>query len=143
MNKKTRDRLFMAISFVLCVLLFAVKWTGGVWHAVFGILLTVLMVGHMCKQYVKMKYRKTSVQAVDQVMMAALIVMFGTGMLIHPLQDVFLILMLHKLSAIVFVLATIGHVLQHRAESSRLVRAGKEVEKQEMPGGRSDAEPAM
>ena len=41
--------------------------------------------------------------------------MFVTGMLLHPMQGVFIIKLLHKLSAIVFILGTVAHVVQHRA----------------------------
>lgn len=112
---KTREKIFIAVTIVFCALLFAVRLTGPLWHAVIGVLLTVTVVGHLCKQMVKMKYRKPAIRWVDEILLAATVVMFVTGMLLHPMQGVFIIKLLHKLSAIVFILGTVAHVVQHRA----------------------------
>lgn len=112
---RTREKVFMAVAVVLCVLLFAVRLTGPIWHAVIGVLLTVTVVGHLCKQMAKMKYRNPAIRVVDQILLAATIVMFVTGLLSHPMQGMLVIKLLHKLSAIVFILGTIAHVVQHRA----------------------------
>lgn len=111
--KKTREKLFMAVTLILCVLLFLEHFTGEIWHAVFGVLLIVLMVGHLCRQMVKLRYQKTAVRVVDEVLLGALVVLFVTGMLLHPLQGMLAIKLVHKLAAIVFVLGIIGHIVQH------------------------------
>ena len=51
---------------------------------------------------------------VDRMILFAFTVVLATGILIHPLQGAFLILILHKISSGVLVLGTIAHVLQHR-----------------------------
>lgn len=112
---KTREKIFIVVTIVLCALLFAVRLTGLLWHVVFGVLLTVTVVGHLCKQMAKMKYRKKEIRWIDEMLLAAMAVMFITGIMLHPMQGVFAIRLLHKLSAIVFVLGTIAHVLQHNA----------------------------
>ena len=112
--KKTRENLFVAATLLLCVLLFLGHFTGEIWHVVFGVLLVVLMAGHLCRQMVKLRYQKRSVRVADEVLLGALVVLLVTGMLLHPLQGMLGIKLVHKLAAIVFVLGTIGHIVQHR-----------------------------
>lgn len=115
---KNKERIFLALTLVICVLLFAERLTGEICHAILGVLLIVVVGGHICTQMVKMRYQKTSVRVVDQVLIAALLILFATGILMHPLQGILILKILHKLSAVVFVLAIIGHVIQHRTETS-------------------------
>lgn len=111
MNK---NRLFMIITPVLCVLLFLQRLTGGILHAVFGLLLAVMMVVHVCRHMGKFRNKKLSVRVVDVVLMAALAVLVLTGILAHPLHGVLAVKILHKLSAVIFVLAGIGHAVQYK-----------------------------
>lgn len=111
---KKKEKLFMAVALLFCVLLFLQRLTGEIGHAVFGILLTILVIVHMCRQITKMKHKKMSVQIADWVLMAALAVLFLTGMLLHPLQGMLIIKILHKLAAVIFVLVILVHILQHR-----------------------------
>lgn len=124
MNRR-REKIFLTATMVLCVLLFAVRLTGPLLHVVLGILLTVIMCIHIRKQFVKMKYQKPAIRLVDQVLFAALAIMFISGMLMHPLQEVVLVKLLHKLSAVLFILCMIGHAAQHRARRCRA--GGKNV----------------
>lgn len=114
---KTREKIFMVVTVILCVLLFAERLTGEIWHAVIGVLLIVMLVGHMLKQKPKMEYQKSTVRILDQVLLGALIVLFVTGMLLHPLQGALALKILHKLAAVVFVLGIIGHIVQHRTKA--------------------------
>lgn len=111
----TKGKIFLAAILVLCGVLFAERLTGDIWHAVIGMLLIVIMGGHICIQHKKLKYQKASIRIVDEVLMGTLIVLFATGMLLHPFQGVLILKILHKLSAVLFVLGIIGHAIQHRA----------------------------
>lgn len=110
---KTKNKLFLAVSLILCVLLFAIRVTGATWHVVCGVILTCMMVKHTCTRMARMKKQKMAIQIVDQVLLAALVTMFVSGMLIHPLHGMLVVKMVHKLSAVVFVLAILGHAAQH------------------------------
>lgn len=110
---KRNNKLFMAAVFVLCVLLFMERLTGGVLHAIFGIVLAVMFAVHVCKSNKQMKYRKTSVQAVDWILIAALIVLVVSGILLHPLGGLLILKIIHKLAAVIFVLGLFAHILQH------------------------------
>lgn len=110
---KKSERLLMIITLVLCVLLFAERLTGGILHAVCGILLAVIVGRHTYVEFRKMKYKKSAVRVVDWVLVAALAVLIVTGILLHPLQGVLAVKILHKLAAVVFVLGLIAHVVQH------------------------------
>lgn len=61
-----------------------------------------------------MKYRVRSLQLVDALLLGTLAVLMITGILLHPLHGVLIVLILHKLSAVLFVLGLITHVVQHR-----------------------------
>lgn len=111
--KKTTNKIFFAVSVVLCALLFAIRLTGAKWHVVLGIILTCMMVKHTFTRMGRMKKQKLAIQMVDQVLLAALAAMFVSGMLIHPLHGMLAVKILHKLSSVVFVLAMLGHVAQH------------------------------
>lgn len=58
--------------------------------------------------------QKASVLFVDRILLAALIVVFLSGILLHPLQQVFVIKMVHKVSSVILVIGVIVHILQHR-----------------------------
>lgn len=121
--KKMKNKIFLAVSLVLCVLLSAIRLTGAKWHVALGCILTCMMVKHTCTRMARMKKQKLAIQVVDQVLLAALATMFASGMLIHPLQGMLAVKMLHKLSSAVFVLAMLGHAAQHspvrRAEKKK------------------------
>lgn len=124
---KKKEKLFMAVTLALCVLLFLQGLTGEIGHAVFGILLSILVIVHMCRQITKMKYKKMPVQIADWVLMAALAVLFLTGMLLHPLQGALIIKILHKLAAVIFVLGIFVHIAQHRKvkQAENLIAGGE------------------
>lgn len=117
--KKKKERVFLIVTLLFCAVLFAERLTGEIWHAVIGVLLTVLVVGHVGKQIAKMRYRSLAIRIIDEVLLVALFVIFLTGMLMHPLQGVLAVKILHKLSSAVFVLGTFGHVLQHRTDGAK------------------------
>lgn len=110
-----KQHLIMAIFIlVLCVLLFLQRLTGGIWHAVLGILLTVIVVVHLCRQNRRMKHGPPSVRVVDWALIALLAVLFVSGMLLHPLRDALALKIIHKLSAVLFVAGILVHIVQHR-----------------------------
>ena len=109
-----RDKLFVRIASLLWLLLFCKRLTGEVCHVILGLLLIIMIVVHVCRHMRKIKYKKPAVQMVDRMILFAFTVVLATGILIHPLQGAFLILILHKISSGVLVLGTIAHVLQHR-----------------------------
>lgn len=115
MHKK-KEKLLMIITIVLCVLLFAKELTGDLLHGILGLLLLIVILIHVCRQMKKMKYKKASIRKVDIMLMASLAVLVLTGILLHPLQGMLLLKILHKLSAVLFVIGMIVHVLQHRKE---------------------------
>ncbi len=112
---RTRERIGLGVVLVLCGVLFAERLTGEIRHAVLGMFLIGVAAVHICRHYAKTKYQKSGIQLVNQVMLSALLVLFVTGMLLHPLQGVLVLKLLHKLSAVLLILGMIGHVIQHRA----------------------------
>lgn len=99
---------------ILCILLFGVKLTGGKLHAVLGILLVILTLAHVMKYKKKLGYISFSLKLVDETLLAAMATMLVTGILMHPLKEIIVVMILHKLSSVIFCLGCIAHVLQHK-----------------------------
>lgn len=117
MNEK-KEKLFLIITLVLCLVLF-LKWlTGEIGHILLGMFLIILLVVHICKKFGKIKYMNQSVRLVDWGLMAALAVVFVTGMLLHPLHGMMVIKILHKLFSVLLAVGMIVHVVQHRDRKS-------------------------
>lgn len=125
---KWKNKLFFIVSVILCILLFAVRLTGAKWHVALGVILTCMMVKHTCSRWAKVRKQKQALQVVDQILLISLLVMFVSGMLIHPLHGMIIVKLLHKLSSVVFVLAMVGHVLQHMPAKKRVSRQDTCVE---------------
>ncbi|MGN0154695.1 MAG: hypothetical protein ACI4A3_09600 [Lachnospiraceae bacterium] len=113
MNRK-KEKWFTVITLVLCILLFGKRLTGDIWHAVLGMVFMILIAVHVGRHIVKMKYNKRFIRLVDWILMASTVILLLTGILLHPMQGVLLIKILHKISAVLFVLGIILHMVQHR-----------------------------
>lgn len=48
------------------------------------------------------------------ILLLTLIIVFISGILIRPMGDAMVMLAVHKLSAVIFVICNIVHILQHR-----------------------------
>lgn len=115
MRKTIYSKLLLSIiTLALCVLLFLQRLTGGIWHAVLGILLIIVATVHLCRQNAKLKYRTRSIQIIDWTLIALLAILLSTGILLHPLHEVLLLKIIHKLSAVLFVIGIIIHMVQHK-----------------------------
>lgn len=118
MSKTKYSKLLLSFTtLALCVLLFLQRLTGGIWHAIFGILLIVVSMVHLCRQNRKLKHRTRAIQIIDWILIVLLAVLLITGLLLHPLQGVLALKIVHKLSAVLFVLAIIAHMVQHKKKS--------------------------
>ena len=96
----------MSISLILCLLLFCKRLTGEICHVILGMVLSGMTAVHVCRHIGKLKYKKGSVRITDLVM------------LLHPLQGTSVVLILHKMSSVIFVIGMIVHVVQHRLSIS-------------------------
>lgn len=115
MIKTKYSKIFLGIiTLALCILLFLQRITGGIWHTVFGILLIIAAVIHLCRQNAKLKHRARSIQIIDWALIALLAILFLSGLLLHPLNGIPALKIIHKLSAVLFVLGVTAHVIQHR-----------------------------
>lgn len=115
MIKTKYSKIFLSIvTLLLCILLFLQRLTGGIWHAVLGILLIIIAAVHLCRQNAKLKYRTRSIQIIDWALIALLAILLVTGFLLHPLHEIPALKIIHKLSAVLFVLGVIAHLVQHK-----------------------------
>lgn len=111
-----RDKKNMILGIVviaMCVALFLEPLTGEMVHVVLGILVFITLVGHTCRQIVKIKSKKSAVRLVDEGMMVSLTAAFLSGVLMHPLKNAFALVMVHRLAAVVFAICLIAHIMQH------------------------------
>lgn len=105
---------FKIITLFLCVLLFGERLTGDICHAVLGIVLMILIAAHIGQKIAKLKHKSPYIRLTDWVLMAVTAILFLTGILLHPLQGILIIKILHKLSSVLFILGIILHMVQHR-----------------------------
>lgn len=106
----------MIAALILCILLFAERLTGGIWHALLGLALLVLSGGHIWVHRKKMKYREMMIKVIDWFEIIMLILLIVTGILLHPLQGVMFVKIVHKLAAVLFLIGMLWHMWQHRAK---------------------------
>ena len=114
MRNKKNGKLLMGIGLLFCILLFAERLTGELIHAVLGLILAVVVFVHMYRQRVKIRYEKPAARLTDWVIISALAVLVITGILLHPLHEMLILKILHKLAAVCFVIGMIVHLIQHR-----------------------------
>lgn len=107
-----RNRLFAGITFVVCLLLFCKRLTGEGCHAILGMLLMSISAVHVWRHIGKLKYKRRSVQITDWVMLVSLVTALFSGILLHVLQDTVMLLILHKVSAVLLGIGMIVHVIQ-------------------------------
>ena len=110
----SKKNIYLAIvTGILCVLLLAIKLTGPRVHVIGGGLLTVICVKHLWRRMRVLNHMRREVQIVDWVLLVALIAMFLSGILLHPMGDILWIKVVHKLSSVLFIVFVIVHSVQH------------------------------
>lgn len=112
-NEKKR-KLFVLMTLVLCLLLLLERLTGEICHVILGVILMTMILVHVRREIGKLKGKKLPIRLVDWGLFGVLATVFLTGMMLHPLQGVLLIKVLHKLSSVLLVLGMIVHVVQHK-----------------------------
>ncbi len=113
------------VVIAMCVALFLEPLTGETVHVVLGILVFITLVGHTCRQIVKIKSKKSAVRLVDEGMMVSLIAAFLSGVLMHPLKNAFAVVMVHRLAAVVFAICLIAHIMQHFPAIAGITKANR------------------
>lgn len=116
---KSKARVLLGVTIVLVIVLFCVRLTGEVVHALLGVAFTGIMIYHVVKRGKKLSFVPKRYQVVDYVLLITLGVICVSGVLLHPLKDIMLIKILHKLASVVFCIATIGHVVQHKKKGKK------------------------
>lgn len=53
------------------------------------------------------------------ILFITLVIVFVSGILIRPMGDSMVILIVHKLSAVIFVIGSIVHILQHKKRKGK------------------------
>lgn len=110
---KKKQKIFMVILLAMLVLLFMERLTGEIVHAVLGLALVILVAVHMYRLRETWKHRSMAVRVTDIVLLVLMVLLVLTGILAHPMRDVMAVKILHKLSAVLFVIGVIAHIVQH------------------------------
>ena len=90
--------------------------TGEIWHAILGILLILVAAIHIFRQNRKLKAGPPVTIWTNFVLIALWAFLFCTGVMMHPLSGIPVLKFLHKLSAVLFILGIIAHIVQHKKE---------------------------
>ncbi|MCI5647988.1 MAG: hypothetical protein ACI4EG_14705 [Fusicatenibacter sp.] len=106
--------MMMILTLVLCVLLFAERLTGEICHVIFGAVLILLSIVHGYRYRKSWKVQKRGVRITDWVMILSLVVLFLTGMLLHPMQGAIAVKIVHKLAAVSFAAGVLAHAWQKK-----------------------------
>ena len=114
MNKKVKKWLLGITAGLLYIALCCVKLTGGLVHVLLGAVFLIVMVVHMVGNKKRMKYVPKPIKIVDWVMLIAMITVVISGVVLHPMKEIMLVLILHKLSSVVLAITCVIHVVQHR-----------------------------
>lgn len=114
MKTKHKYTVMAVLTLALIVVLFLQRLTGDAVHSVLGLVLTVAMIVHLCRQNAKLGRRPRWIQMVDWALIVVLAVLLVTGILLHPIRDVLALKIAHKLAAVLFALGVIVHIVQHR-----------------------------
>lgn len=105
--------IFMGFMAAACVVLFLQRLTGMGVHAVLGLAVLVLSIRHTIK-YRKIWKTRTKAQKIWEIIMwAGLAVSILTGFLLKPFAESIAVLLIHKLSAVIFVLGLLVHIKEH------------------------------
>lgn len=112
--KKGMKILLLTVTLLLCILLFAQRLTGDVLHAILGMVLTVLLLIHTGRHIMKLRHRSMAIRIADVALFLSLLLLLLPGIVIHPMEGVMILKILHKLSGVVFVLCLVIHAVQHR-----------------------------
>lgn len=119
MKNKKKEKLFIVMTMLLCLALFLQRMTGESWHAVLGVLFIIMIIVHICRKIGKLRYINFSIQLIDWMLMVDLAVVFLSGMLLHHLQGVETVKLLHKFCAVFLLTGMIVHIVQHRKNSRK------------------------
>lgn len=108
----------MALCIVICVYLFCIRWTTVIPHAIVGICFIGAMLVHMGKRLKRVKYVNKSKRVVDYILTVDCVLLLFSGLMAHPMHDVIWIKISHAVTAVLFVIFCIIHVVQHMKKRS-------------------------
>ena len=110
---RNKTYISLAVSMVICIFLFCIKWTTVILHAIVGIIFIGAMLVHMGKRLKRVKYANKSKRVVDYILALDCVVLLLTGLMAHPMQGVIWIKIFHAVTSVLFVVFCIVHVVQH------------------------------
>lgn len=100
----------MVMMLTVCVLLFLQRFTGMAVHAISGLVILIASICHTVK-FRKVWRKRSGVRKVVEIALwAALLGVTVSGFLLKPFGDVMAVLIIHKLSAVVFAGCLLAHI---------------------------------
>lgn len=111
MSKKKIKRItFLVFTLLITIVLFMQRKTGMGIHACLGLILFIGSICHTIKFRKVWKVRTTYQKLVEVLIWLGLAGSMITGFLLKPFAGVFLVLLMHKLTAIFFAIGLLLHI---------------------------------
>jgi len=110
---REKTYISLAVSMVICIFLFCVKWTMVIPHAIVGTIFIGAMLIHMGKRLKRVKCTNKSKRVIDYILALDCVLLLFSGLMAHPMHEVSWIKIIHAVTACVFVIFCIVHVVQH------------------------------
>lgn len=106
----TKRIVFLVLTIAVTIVLFMQRKTGMGIHACLGILLLIGSICHTIKFRKVWKVRSKYQKMVEILLWMGLAGSMMTGFLLKPFADVMLVNLLHKVTALLFVIGLLLHV---------------------------------
>ena len=118
--KRTYKRTFTMIAAVLVlILLFFKRLTGVPIHIIIGLIFCVILGIHTWRRRKRIFKCPRAYSVTDIVILAAMFCVLLSGFLLKPLHGITAVLLLHKVSALVFAIGLLVHMVQHMSKHKK------------------------
>ena len=113
MNRKMKRNIVTLATFFVLILMFCVKATGVHVHMILGLAFIIALGIHTFKRWGRLLKCPIRFKIADVVAAAAMLIAAISGFLIPFFKGSMVMLIIHKLSAVVLVAGIVVHIVQH------------------------------
>lgn len=114
-----RKHIFTIVMLLSCVLLFLQRFTGMGIHAILGLVVLIVSIGHTVRRRNVWRSYGIYQKVIGTLLWLALAGVVVTGFLLKPLSDLMFVIVAHKMSAVAMVVFLILHVRIHNQKKIR------------------------
>ncbi len=113
MKNNVRRKTAALVVFAVVVFLFCERITGVPLHIIIGLIFIIVLSFHTWRRRKRMFTCPKTYGITDAVTCIAMLGVLISGLMLKPFKDVMAVLMLHKISSVVFVAGLLVHMRQH------------------------------